>query len=190
MPLPHATALIVIDVQQGFDHPKLGRRNNPDAESNVARLLAAWRESDRQIYHIQHLSTDDESPFQPGLPGVDHKEIAKPLWHEPIITKRVNSAFIGTDLETRIRQRMIKTLVICGLTTNHCVESTTRMAGNLGFETHLAGDACAAFDRVGPDGVTYPAEQLHAVSLANLHGEFATVQTTDDIIAALVRTFD
>jgi nicotinamidase-related amidase len=190
MPLPHATALIVIDVQQGFDHPKLGRRNNPDAESNVARLIAAWRESERQIYHIQHLSTDEGSPFQPGLPGVEHKEIAKPLWHEPVVTKRVNSAFIGTDLEARIRQRMIKTVVICGLTTNHCVGSTTRMAGNLGFETHLAGDACAAFDRVGPDGVTYPAEQLHAVSLANLHGEFATVQTTDDILAALVRTFD
>ena len=189
MSLPHATALIVIDVQQGFDHPKLGRRNNPDAETNVARLLAAWRESERQIYHIQHLSTDEGSPFQPGLPGVEHKEIAKPLWHEPVVTKRVNSAFIGTDLEARIRQRMIKTVVICGLTTNHCVDSTTRMAGNLGFETYLAGDACAAFDRVGPDGVTYPAEQIHAVSLANLHGEFATVQTTDDILASLVRAF-
>jgi nicotinamidase-related amidase len=190
MPLPHATALIVVDVQQGFDHPKLGRRNNPEAETNVARLLAGWRESERQIYHIQHLSTDESSPLQPGLPGIEHKEIAKPLWHEPVITKRVSSAFIGTDLEARIRQRMIKTLVICGLTTNHCVDSTTRMAGNLGFETYLAGDACAAFDRVGPDGVTYPAEQVHVISLANLHGEFATVQSTDEILASLVRTFD
>ena len=189
MPLPHATALIVIDVQQGYDHPKMGRRNNQDAETNVARLLTAWRESERQIYHTQHLSTDEGSPFKPGLTGVEHKEIAKPLWHEPVISKRVNSAFIGTDLEARIRQRMIKTLVICGLTTNHCVESTTRMAGNLGFETYLAGDACATFDRIGPDGVTYPAEQIHAVSLASLHSEFATVQTTDEILADLVRVF-
>jgi nicotinamidase-related amidase len=185
MPLPRATALIVIDVQQGFDHPRWGRRNNPDAETNVSRLLAAWRESDRPIFHIQHLSLEQDSPLQPGLPGVEIKESAKPLWHEPVITKRVNSAFIGTDLEARLRQRGFQTLVICGLTTNHCVETTTRMAGNLGFVTYLAGDACATFDRVGPDGVIYPAEQIHAVSLASLHGEFATVQTTDQILSAL-----
>jgi nicotinamidase-related amidase len=185
MSLPRTAALIVIDVQDGLDHPKWGRRNNPDAEANIARLLAGWRESDRPIFHIQHLSTEEGSPLQPGSPGVEIKERVKPLWHEPVITKRVNSAFIGTDLEARLRQRGILTLVICGLTTNHCVETTTRMAGNLGFVTHLAGDACATFDRVGPDGVTYPAEQIHAVSLANIHGEFATVRTTDDILGDL-----
>jgi nicotinamidase-related amidase len=189
MPLPHATALIVIGVQQGYDHPKLGPRNNLDAEANVARLISAWRESERQIYHIQHISTDEASPFQPGLPGVEPKEIVKPLWHEPVIPKRASSAFIGTDLESRINQRVIKTVVLCGLTTNFCVESTARMSGNLGFETYVVGNACAAFDRVGPDGVTYPAEQLHAVSLANLHGVFGSVQTTDEILAALVRAF-
>jgi nicotinamidase-related amidase len=185
MPLPRSTALIVIDVQEGFDHPKWGPRNNPGAEANIARLLAAWRESDRPIFHIQHLSTTPGSPLQPGLPGVEIKESAKPLWHEPVITKRVNSAFIGTDLEARLRQRGIQTVVICGLTTNHCVETTTRMAGNLGFVTHLAGDACATFDRMGPDGVTYTAEQIHAISLANLHNEFATVRATDQILSDL-----
>lgn len=185
MPLPHATALIVIDVQEGFDHPQWGRRNNPDAEANVARLLAAWRASERPILHIQHLSTEPGSPLQPGLPGVEIKEAVKPLWHEPVITKRVNSAFIGTDLEARLRQRNVKTVVICGLTTNHCVETTTRMSGNLGFATHLVSDACATFDRVGPDGVTYSAEQLHAVTMANLHGEFATIRATDEILADL-----
>jgi nicotinamidase-related amidase len=185
MSLPRATALIVIDVQVGFDSPCWGPRNNPDAEKNVAKLLAAWRESDRPIFHIQHLSVDEDSPLQPGRPGVEIKEIAQPLWHEPVITKRVNSAFIGTELESRLRQRMIKSLVICGLTTNHCVETTTRMAGNLGFETYLASDACATFDRVGPDGQTYPADQIHAVSLANIHGEFATVSTTAELIADL-----
>jgi nicotinamidase-related amidase len=185
MHLPHETALIVIDVQQGFDHPRWGRRNNPDAEANVARLIAAWRASERQIYHVQLISTDDTSPLQPQFPGFQFKPEAKPLWHEPVITKRVNSAFIGTDLEERLRQRRIRTLVICGLTTNHCVETTARMAGNLGYDTYLAGDACAAFDRTGPDGVTYPAEQVHAISLANIHGEFATVLTTDQILTAL-----
>lgn len=185
MPLPHATALIVIDVQEGFDHPKWGRRNNPDAEANVARLLAAWRASERPILHIQHLSTEPGSPLQPGLPGVEIKEAVKPLWHEAVITKRVNSAFIGTDLEARLRQRNIKTVVICGLTTNHCVETTTRMSGNLGFATYLIDDACATFDRVGPDGMTYSAEHLHAVTMANLHDEFAAIRTTDEILADL-----
>ncbi len=185
MPLPRATALIVIDVQVGFDSPIWGTRNNPNAEQNVARLIAAWRESDRPVFHIQHLSVNESSPLQPGLPGVEIKEIAAPLWHEPVITKRLNSAFIGTELEARLRQRGLLTVVVCGLTTNHCVETTTRMAGNLGFDTYLASDACAAFDRMGPDGVNYPAEQIHSVSLASMHGEFATVMTTEAIIADL-----
>lgn len=185
MTLPRTAALIIIDVQTGMDHPKWGARNNPDAEANVARLLSAWRESDRPIFHIQHLSTSEESPLRPGAPGVEIKDEAKPLWHEPVITKRVNSAFIGTDLEARLRQRGIGTVVICGLTTNHCVETTTRMAGNLGFVTYLAGDACATFDRTGPDGISYPAAQIHSVSLANLHGEFANVTSTVAIIADL-----
>lgn len=181
--LPTTAALVVIDVQQGFDDPRWGRRNNPDAEANVARLLAAWRETTRPIFHIQHLSAQPDSPLQPGQPGAEIKAEARPLWHEPVITKRVNSAFIGTDLEARLRQRGINTVVVCGLTTNHCVETTTRMAGNLGFAAYLASDACAAFDRVGPDGITYPAEQIHAVTLANLHGEFATVRTTDELLS-------
>lgn len=185
MTLPRSTALIVIDVQIGMDDPVWGERNNPGAEANIARLLTSWRESDRPIFHIQHLSTNEQSPLRPGAPGVEIKDEAKPLWHEPVITKRVNSAFIGTDLETRLRQRGIATVVICGLTTNHCVETTTRMAGNLGFLTYLAGDACATFDRVGPDGVPYSAAQIHAVSLASLHGEFATVSSTSALIAEL-----
>lgn len=185
MSFPQTAALIVIDVQVGFDDPSWGARNNPGAEENIARLLKAWRATDRPVFHIQHLSVEPGSPLQPGLPGAEIKEIAAPLWHEPVITKRVNSAFIGTDLESRLRQRGIQTIVICGLTTNHCVETTTRMAGNLGFGTYLAGDAAATFDRTGPDGVTYPADQVHAMSLANVHGEFATVMSTDDILAKL-----
>jgi nicotinamidase-related amidase len=184
--LPRTAALIVIDVQAGFDSPYWGRRNNPDAEANIGRLLEAWRASDRPVFHIQHLSTTDGSPLVPGGSGCEFKEFAKPLWHEPVVTKKVNSAFIGTDLEQRLRGRGIATLVVCGLTTNHCVETTTRMAGNLGFQTYLVGDAAATFDRVGPDGVTYPAEQVHAMSLANLHGEFATVIDTAAALDALV----
>jgi nicotinamidase-related amidase len=177
-PLGRDAALLIIDVQQGFDEPALGRRNNPGAEGNIARLLAAWRDSGRPVFHVQHLSTDPGSPLRPGQPGVEIKDLVRPRGGEPVIPKRVNSAFIGTDLEARLRQAGIAVLVIAGLTTDHCVSTTVRMAGNLGFRTYLVGDATATFDRVGPDGRPHRAEEVHAISLASLHGEFATVVDT------------
>lgn len=176
--LPRSAALLVVDVQQGFDDPFWGRRNNPDAEAQIAILLHAWRHTKRPVIHIQHMSTSPTSPLRPGQPGNAIKQIAYPLPDEPIITKRVNSAFIGTDLENRLGHLGAETLVIVGLTTNHCVSTTARMAGNFGFTTYVVSDATATFDRVGPDGVLYRAEEIHAISLASLHDEFATVVNT------------
>ena len=127
------TALLLIDVQEGLDDPRLGPRNNPDAEANMARLLADWRAHKRPIFHVQHMSTEPESPLRPELPGNAIKAIVAPQGDEALIRKNVNSAFIGTDLEARLRAAGIDTLVIVGLTTDHCVSTTTRMAGNLGF---------------------------------------------------------
>jgi len=182
-PLPATATLLMIDVQQGLDDPKLGRRNNPGAEERMGRLLASWRATGRPIAHVQHLSVEPDSPLRPERPGVAFKPVAMPLDGEPVFTKQVNSAFIGTGLEAWLRAADSETLVIAGLTANQCVETTTRMAGNLGFTAYLVGDATAAFDRTGPDGTHYPAEVIHGVSLANLDGEFATVVTTDDIVA-------
>ncbi len=182
--LPKDTALILIDVQQGFDDPSWGSRNNPQAEANIARLLGTWRETRRPVIHVQHLSLSSESPL--GSPeGKPFKPEAQPQGDEPIFQKHVNSAFIGTDLENYLRQHNYQTLVIAGLTTDHCVSTTARMAGNLGFSPYLVADATATFDKIGFDGERYPAEEVHAVSLASLHGEFATVLETESILKGL-----
>ncbi|HZH25842.1 MAG TPA: cysteine hydrolase family protein [Azospirillaceae bacterium] len=183
--LPANAALLVIDVQQGFDDPKWGPRNNPDAEANIARLLAAWRASNRPVVHVQHASVTPTGVFRPEAPGHALKPEATPLPGEPIHRKNVNSAFIGTDLEGSLRRSGIGTLVVVGLTTNHCVSTTVRMAGNLGFETYVVSDATATFNRVGLDGRIRPAAEVHAAALSDLHDEFATVVETDTVLAAV-----
>lgn len=180
--LPHNTALLIIDVQKGFDDPVWGHRNNLEAETNIARLLQAWRQTGRPIFYVQHLSQNANSPLRPGFTGNDIKDIVYPQDSEPVIQKKVNSAFIGTDLEERLIQQDITTLIITGLTTNHCVETTTRMAGNLGFYTYLVADATATFDRKGPDGVLHTADEIQAMTLVNLHEEFATIITTAELL--------
>jgi nicotinamidase-related amidase len=174
--------LLIIDMQKGFDDPSWGRRNNLHMEDRVAELLDAWRSLGAPLIHAKHMSSNPASPLCPGQPGNDFKPCATPLPHEQVIEKRVNSCFIGTSLETDLQRRGHKTLVIVGLTTNHCVSTTTRMAGNLDFKTWLVSDATATFDRRGPDGLLYRAEQIHAIALADLHGEFATVIDTKTLI--------
>jgi nicotinamidase-related amidase len=176
------TALIVIDVQEGLDHPKFGKRNNPDAEGNIARLLADWRSQGRPIFHVQHMSTSPDSPLRPDQPGNAIKDMVAPQGDEPVIQKTVHSAFVGTDLEARLRELSIRSVVIVGLTTNHCVSTTVRMAGDLGFTTYVVADATAAHDSRGYDGTPYPAETVHALALSSLQDEFATVLTTDQLL--------
>lgn len=178
-------ALLIIDVQQGFDSTEWGKRTNPDAESNIVRLLAAWRQAGRPVIHVQHLSTFPDSPLHPDSPGCALKPEVAPRDGELLVQKRVNSAFIGTELEAHLRGRGIEALVIVGLTTNHCVSTTARMAGNLGFETEVVEDATAAFGCEGHDGHRFSADEVHAIALANLHGEFATVLSTGEVLTAI-----
>jgi nicotinamidase-related amidase len=185
--LARNAALLIIDVQKGFDEPPWGRgrRNNPQLEERIADLLAAWRANKRPIIHAKHNSIQPTSPLRPGQRGNDFKPQAIPLPGELVIEKQVNSCFIGTSLETVLRLRGYDTLVIAGISTNHCVSTTTRMAGNLGFTAWVVSDATATFDRVGPDGIEYSAEQIHAIALSDLHKEFATVVDTQTVIAAV-----
>jgi len=184
---PPMIALIVIDVQRGFDEWEDAgrRRNNPDALTRIADLLAAFRAKGVPIFHVRHESTQPRSSFAPDRTGYLVRDEAREREGEPVIVKRVHSAFIGTDLEARLRAAGIRTAVICGATTNHCVETTTRMAGNLGFDAWLVRDATWTFDRTGPDGDEHSAEDIHAMTLANLNDEFARIVKTADVIAAL-----
>ena len=180
-------ALLLIDFQQAFDNLAYwgGERNNPDAEANAARLLAYWREHQLPIFHVQHGSTNPGSPLASGQPGQAFKPEVAPQPGETVVQKHVNSAFIGTDLAQQLHGRNLTTLVIAGLTTDHCVSTTTRMAGNLGFHVYLVGNACATFNKKGPDGQNFSADLIHQTALASLHGEFATVVTTAGILHQL-----
>ncbi|MFM9438336.1 nicotinamidase-related amidase [Janthinobacterium sp. CG_23.3] len=184
-PFPLDAVLIVIDVQQAFNDASWGGRNNPQAEANIAALLAGWRNTQRPVIHVRHRSARADSLFHPDQPGFQVKLEAQALPGEPVIDKQVNSAFIGTDLERRLRARAATTLVIVGITTDHCVSTTTRMAGNFGFATYLVADATATFGRVGPDGRRFSAEQMHDTALASLHGEFATVLSAAAVLDML-----
>ncbi len=182
------TALILIDIQQGLrDDDYWGPRNNPDAETNAGRLLTAWREYGMPVVHVHHNSVNPSSPLRPELPGNAPAPEVEPREGEPVFTKSVNSAFIGTGLEQWLRDHGIERVVMAGLTTNHCVSTSVRMAGNLGFSTVLVEDACAANDRTGPDGKLWTADVIHAVSIASLHDEFAEITTTSDVLASLAQ---
>lgn len=185
MTLPSTATLIVVDMQQAVDLPYWGARCNPDAERVVAELLAGWRRTGRPVVHVRHDSIEPSSGYRPDRPSHAFKPEARPLPGETVIGKSINSAFIGTDLETRLRASRAAPLVFAGVATNNSVEACVRMAGNLGFETWLVEDACFAFDKTLLDGRVVPAAEVHALSLANLSGEYARIVHSRDILAKL-----
>jgi len=179
--------VLPVDIQNGLDDWLYwgGDRSTPEFEKNVAQLMAAARIANQPVIHVKHNSTDADSPLRPGQVGNEFKPESQPLPGELVIGKSVNSAFIGTDLESRLRQMEAVRLIIFGLTTQHCVSTTVRMAGNLGFETFLVGDATAAFPIRQPDGQIVEAETVHRIHLASLDGEFATVISTQEAVSLI-----
>jgi len=179
--------LLLVDIQKGLDDTAYwgGHRNNPSAEQNMARLLTYWRDHDLPLIHVKHNSTTSVSPLRPGQVGNEFKEETQPRDGEQIIEKEVNSAFIGTDLQRQLDEAGVKKIVVVGLTTDHCISTTTRMAGNLGYDTVVVSDATATFDKVGYDGQRYTAEVIHDTTLASLHEEFAEVLATEDLLTRM-----
>ena len=182
MPALDRTALVVVDVQQAFaDAAYWGRRNNPGCEANVAALLAAWRAAQRPVVFVRHDSDEAVSPLRPGEPGNAFKPELDGA-PDLLVSKRVNSAFHGDpDLAAWLRERELDGVAICGITTNHCCETTARVGGNLGFDVLFVLDATHTFDRQGPDGSWMTAVELARATATSLHGEFATVVATAEL---------
>lgn len=186
--LPKETALLIIDVQNAIDHPewsKYGSRNNLNSEDNMSLLLSKWRQSGRKIIHVKHESKEPNSTYRPGFIGCEFKECVTPIDGELIIIKHVNSAFIGTNLEAILNEQKISCLVVFGVITNNSVETTVRMAGNLGFNTYLVEDATFTFAKPDYRGHIYSAEEVHAISLANMSNEYCKIISTGELMNVL-----
>lgn len=182
---PAAAALVVVDAQVGFDDPRWGPRDNPPADDHIAALVDAFDSAGSPIVYVRHDSSDPDSPLHPSRPGNALKDYLSAT-PSLLVTKQVNSSFHGSpDLHAWLQQEGVQQLVISGITTNHCCETTARVGGNLGYRVWFALDATHTFDRIGPDGSVMRAEELARATAVNLHGEFATVTSTSALLASL-----
>lgn len=169
------TALVIIDMQKAMLDPAAGRRNNPGAEERMQQLLRLWRETGATVVHVRHISRSADSLFRPGQPGVEFQPQLEPLAAEHVVEKNVPDAFVNTGMERWLHVRGIGQLIIVGVSTNNSVESTARTAGNLGFNVRVVSDATFAFDKSDFNGTLRTADEVHAMSLANLQGEYAQI---------------
>jgi nicotinamidase-related amidase len=180
-----AVALLIIDMQRGMSDPMAGERNNPDAETNIRYLLTAWRKSESPIIHVRHISRTPGSPFWPGQPGAEFQEELSPQAGEHVMEKNVPDAFVHSGLERWLHVRDIRQLVIVGVSTVNSVEATARTAGNLGFQVYVVADGTFTFAKTDYSGVPRSAGEVHAMSLANLDGEYASILSTEQALDLL-----
>jgi len=178
------TALLVIDVQMALAHEDASgtERSCPEAESNIALLLEKFRNSRGTVVHVHHHGTDPDDPFHPDASGSAVQPVAAPAQGEPVVIKTGSSGFVGTSLQTLLKDAGVERVILCGATANHCVESTTRSAADLGYQPIYASDAVWTYGITGPDGQSHTASQIHSVSMATLEGEIAAVKSTQDIL--------
>lgn len=185
MVIDETTVLLPVDVQLGFDYEPWPRRNNPAMEDNGRRLLAAWRAHGLPIIHVRHDSVEAGSTLRPEHVGNGFRPGFEPTGDEALVVKSVNASFIGTDLDLRLRRLGATAVVTFGISTDMCVSTTVRVGANLGWPMTVVGDACSCFDLPDGDGNVIDGDTIHRVHLATLAAEFATVVTTDEVLAAL-----
>jgi len=181
--LPLPCALLLIDLQLAIDAPYWGPRNNPQAETNVAALLAAWRARAWPVIHVRHDSRAEKSAYRPGSETHGFKPQAMPIAGETIIPKQAHSAFVGTDLDRRLRERGVASLAVAGVITDNSVEATVRHGADLGWNIALIEDACFTVDRALRDGRKISAADMHERTLALLDGEYAQIVSTAHTLA-------
>ena len=173
--------LLPIDMQQAFDAPPWPRRWNDSVDANGLALLAAWREARRPIIHVRHDSVQPGSSLAPGAPGNAFRPGFGPIDGEPLVTKSVNSAFIGTDLELRLKRLGAKHVVTFGISTDMCVSTTVRTGANLGWDMILVPDACDCFDLPDGQGGTIAAAEVQRAHVATLAFEFCRTLSTAEL---------
>jgi nicotinamidase-related amidase len=176
---------MIIDLQQAIDDPSWGKRNNLEAEDNIAKLLEFWRSHKQPILHVKHMSTESNSLYRPGQIGNNFKTVAQPTADEEVLEKNINSAFISTNLEQKLKEREIHEIVIVGVITNNSVEATARMSGNLGFRTVVVSNATFTFGKHDYVGNWRTAEEVHNMSLANLSGEYGEIYSSSEVLALM-----
>ncbi|MFE9395077.1 cysteine hydrolase family protein [Streptomyces flavidovirens] len=192
MEIAENAALVVVDVQKGFEEEEhWGPRNNPAADDNIAALIDAWQGTGRPVVFVRHDSSKPDSPLRVGCEGNEFKEYVeqrrgKGDGAELLVTKSVNSAFYGApDLDAWLKGVGVRQIAVAGIQTNMCAETTARMGGNLGYEVFFALDATYTFDGVGPWGWTLGAEELARATAVTLHGGgFARVVRTEELVRA------
>ncbi|GGU79710.1 hydrolase [Streptomyces litmocidini] len=189
MEINENAALVVVDVQKGFESEFWGRRDNPEAERNIAALIDVWQETGRPVVFVRHDSKQAGSPLEPGTEGNRFKDFVeerrgKGSGPELFVTKSVNSAFYGEpDLDAWLKAAGVEQFVVVGIQTNMCNETTARMGGNLGYDVLFPIDAMHTFDLAGPFGWTRSAEELTRATAVSLHGgRFARVVSTEDVL--------
>ena len=179
------TPLIILDLQKAIDHPDWGIRNNPNVEANLAKLLTIWRKNKWPVIHVKHDSGNPKSHYYAHQSGNAFKSEVAPIGGEPIVTKTVHSAFVETGLREALAKLGTKHFLLAGVKTNNSIEATVRHGSNLGYDIHLLADGCFTHNQIDWNGKTWSADDIHAIALSNLDGEYCTVTTTKDVLTAL-----
>jgi len=181
------TPLVILDLQKAIDHPDWGVRNNPNAEENIARILKVWRCNNWPVLHIRHKSSNPKSKYFGEHSGYPFKSAVEPVAGEEILTKTVHSAFIEDGLRNALAKIGTKSMLLAGVKTNNSIEATVRHGSNLGYDIHLLADGCFTHNQVDWNGKKWMADDVHALTLSTLNGEYCTIITIETILAALAK---